>query len=308
MKEAAASATRPSPSQPDGAYPKDRGRLGIIGGSGLYRMAALADAVWTPVDTAWGRPSDDILVGTLAGREIAFLPRHGRGHVLAPGEIPARANIAALRALGCDDVIAISAVGSFREELPPGAFVIVDQYVDRTIRDGRSYFGDGVVAHVAFADPACWRLAGQVAAALAALGLPHQRGGTMLVMEGPQFSTRAESRMHRAQGMDVVGMTGLPEARLAREAELCYVNVAMVTDFDAWHEGAVDVAQVIRVLGENAANAQALVAQVAAAGLPAMECPAGCRHVLDNAVITARDAWPDGTRARLATLAPRIFA
>nr|WP_037497245.1 S-methyl-5'-thioadenosine phosphorylase [Sphingomonas sp. KC8] len=280
----------------------------MIGGSGLYRMAALADAVWTPVDTPWGQPSDDILVGTLAGREIAFLPRHGRGHVLAPGEIPARANIAALKALGCDDIIAISAVGSFREELPAGAFVIVDQYVDRTIRDGRSYFGDGVVAHVAFADPACSRLAGQVAAALGALGLPHQMGGTMLVMEGPQFSTRAESRMHRAQGMDVVGMTGLPEARLAREAELCYVNVAMVTDFDAWHEGAVDVAEVIRVLGENAANAQALVAAVARGSVPAIECPAGCRRALDTAIITAREAWPDGTQARLATLAPRIFA
>lgn len=271
-------------------------------------MAALADAVWTPVDTAWGRPSDDVLVGTLAGREIAFLPRHGRSHVLAPDEIPARANIAALKALGCDEVIAISAVGSFREDLSPGTFVIVDQYVDRTIRGGRSYFGDGVVAHVAFADPACSRLARQVAAALTALGLPYQQGGTMLVMEGPQFSTRAESRMHRVQGMDVVGMTGLPEARLAREAELCYVNVAMVTDFDAWHEGAVDVAEVIHVLGKNAANAQALVAEIAGSGAIAVECPAGCRHALDNAVITTRAAWPDVTLSRLATLVPRIFA
>ena len=291
----------------DGSRPPGGGRLGIIGGSGLYRMAALADAVWTPVETPWGAPSDDILIGTLAGREIAFLPRHGRGHRLAPEEIPARANIAALKALGCADVLAVSAVGSFREELPPGCFVIVDQYVDRTMRDGRSFFGEGVVAHAGFADPACKRLAGEVAAALGALGLPHRDHGTMLVMEGPQFSTRAESRLHRAQGMDVVGMTGLPEARLAREAELCYVNVAMVTDFDAWHEGAVDVAEVVRVLGENAANAQALVAQVARATVAAADCPAGCRHALDTAIITAREAWPDVTRARLAKLCPRIF-
>lgn len=271
-------------------------------------MAALADAVWTPVETPWGKPSDEILVGTLGGREIAFLPRHGRGHVLAPDEIPARANIAALKALGCSEVIAVSAVGSYREELPPGTFVIVDQYVDRTIRAGRSFFGEGVVAHVAFADPACGRLASRVAEALTTLGLPHRVGGTMLVMEGPQFSTRAESRLYRAQAMDVVGMTGLPEARLAREAELCYVNIAMVTDFDAWHKGAVDVAEVIRVLGQNAANAQALVAEVAAGGAAPETCPKGCNHALDAAIITARDAWPDAARERLATLAPRIFA
>ncbi|SNS25595.1 methylthioadenosine phosphorylase [Sphingomonas laterariae] len=271
-------------------------------------MAALADAVWTPVETAWGRPSDDVLLGSIAGREVAFLPRHGRGHGLAPDEIPARANIAALKALGCRDVMAVSAVGSFREHLAPGTFVVVDQYVDRTIRGGRSYFGDGVVAHVAFADPSCRCLADRVEAALVALGLPHQRGGTMLVMEGPQFSTRAESRLHRAQGLDVVGMTGLPEARLAREAELCYVNLAMVTDFDAWHEGAVDVAEIVRVLGQNAANAQALVAELAKSAAPAGACPMGCHAALDNAIITPRDKWPDATRARLATLASRIFA
>lgn len=301
------SSDRSPASSRDGSRPHGGGRLGIIGGSGLYRMAALADAVWTPVETPWGRPSDDVLIGTLAGREIAFLPRHGRGHRLAPEEIPARANIAALKALGCTDILAVSAVGSYREELPPGCFVIVDQYVDRTTRGGRSYFGEGVVAHAGFADPVCSRLAGEVAAALAALGLPHRTHGTMLVMEGPQFSTRAESRLHRAQGMDVVGMTGLPEARLAREAELCYVNVAMVTDFDAWHEGAVDVAEVVRVLGENAANAQALVAQVAGVPAAVADCPAGCHHALDNSVITAREAWPEDTRARLATLCPRLF-
>lgn len=308
MSALAASIDRSPAETPDGSRPSGGGRLGIIGGSGLYRMAGLADGVWTPAKTAWGKPSDDILLGRLGQREIAFLPRHGRGHVLAPDEIPARANIAALKSLGCTEILAVSAVGSFREGMPPGSFVIVDQYVDRTIRGGRSYFGVGIVAHAGLADPSCSRLAAGVAAALSRLGLPHATRGTMLVMEGPQFSTRAESRLHRAQGMDVVGMTGLPEARLAREAELCYVNVAMVTDFDAWHEGAVDVAEVIRVLGENAANAQALVAEVARIGPAVADCPAGCRHALDTAVITARDAWPEPVRARLATLCPRIFA
>lgn len=308
MSGAAVSSDRSPAAFPGGSRPVGGGRLGIIGGSGLYRMAALADGVWTPVETAWGRPSDEILLGTLAGREIAFLPRHGRGHVLAPEEIPARANIAALKAVGCSEVLAVSAVGSFRHELPPGSFVVVDQYVDHTTRSGRTYFGDGIVAHVAFADPTCHRLTEAVASSLAALGLPHRIHGTMLVMEGPQFSTRAESRLHRAQGMDVVGMTGLPEARLAREAELCYVNVAMVTDFDAWHEGAVDVAEVVRVLGENADKAQALVAEMARTAAPAADCPAGCHHALDTAVVTAREAWPEDTRARLATLCPRIFA
>lgn len=306
--KAASNIDRSAAELPDGSRPTGGGRLAIIGGSGLYRMAALADGVWTAVDTPWGKPSDEILLGTLGGRDVAFLPRHGKGHGLAPGEIPARANIAALKALGCSEILAVSAVGSFREDLPPGSFVIVDQYVDRTIRAGRSFFGEGIVAHAGFADPACRRLAGQAASALRALDLHHAEGGTMLVMEGPQFSTRAESGLHRAQGMDVVGMTGLPEARLAREAELCYVNVAMVTDFDAWHDGAVDVAEVVRVLAENARNAQALVAEIARLQDGTDDCPAGCRHALDVAVITAREFWPDGTRARLATLCPRIFA
>ncbi len=285
------------------------GRLGLIGGSGLYRMAALAGGEWVTVDTTWGAPSDAMLLGSIAGRDVAFLPRHGRGHVLAPDEVNYRANIAALKAVGCDEILAISAVGSFRDDLPPGTFVMVDQFVDRTLRGGRSFFGEGIVGHVGFGQPTCGRLAGPVAEALAALGLPHRRSGTMVVIEGPQFSTRAESLMHRAAGLDVVGMTGLPEARLAREAELCYQSVAMVTDFDAWADVHVDVAEVVRVLGDNAANAQALVAEVARRTAPREgACPSGCDRVLDTAVITARDAWPAATAARLATLAPRVFA
>ncbi|WP_231639388.1 S-methyl-5'-thioadenosine phosphorylase [Sphingomonas profundi] len=297
-------------SQADGtAGGRPAARLGLIGGSGLYRMAALADGVWTEFDTPWGRPSDALLLGTIAGREVAFLPRHGRGHRIAPDEINARANIAALKAAGCAEILAVSAVGSYRAELPPGTFVMVDQFVDRTIRGGRSYFGEGIVGHVGFGNPTCGRLAETVAAALSALGLPHATHGTMLVMEGPQFSTRAESLGYKAQGLDVVGMTGLPEARLAREAELCYQNVAMVTDLDAWSDTHVDVSEVIAVLGRNAENAQALVHEVARRGVaPPERCPAGCTHALDTAVITPREAWPEATARRLACIAPRVFA
>lgn len=283
-------------------------RLGLIGGSGIYKMAALADGQWISVDTPWGKPSDDLLIGEIAGRDVAFLPRHGRGHRLGPADINARANIAALKAAGCSEILAVSAVGSYREELTPGTFVVVDQYIDRTVRPERSFFGAGVVGHVAFGHPSCRRLGGHVGDALAAIGLPHARTGTMLVMEGPQFSTRAESLLYRAQGLDVVGMTGLPEARLAREAELCYVNVAMVTDFDAWADAHVEVAEVIKVLTANAANAEALVGEAAGRLEHLREpCPEGCNHALDNAVMTARDLWPAGVQARLASLCPRIF-
>ena len=283
-------------------------RLGLIGGSGLYRMPALADGDWIDVDTPWGKPSDALLLGTIGGRDVAFLPRHGRGHRLAPDEINYRANIAALKSAGCSEVLALSAVGGFRDDLPPGSFVLVDQYVDRTIRGGRSFFGDGIVAHVGFGHPTCARLGQSVAEGLGALGLPHRIGGTMLVIEGPQFSTRAESRAHRAAGLDVVGMTGLPEARLAREAELCYASVAMVTDLDAWADTHVDVAEIVRIVGENAGRAQALVVDVAGRHPAAtIACPHGCGHALDTAIITARDHWPEPTRRRLATIAPRIF-
>jgi len=283
-------------------------RLGLIGGSGLYKMPALADGDWISVETPWGTPSDQLLIGVIEGREVAFLPRHGRGHRIAPDEINYRANIAALKAAGCTEILAISAVGSFREELPPGMFVAVDQYVDRTVRGGRSFFGSGIVGHVAFGQPACGRLRALVGTALSDLALPHRIGGTMVVTEGPQFATRAESALHRASGFDVVGMTGLPEARLAREAELCYQCVAMVTDFDAWADHDVDVGEIVRVMNANVANAQALVAKVARLSSTSGSCNEGCRTALEGSVMTARDAWPEATRRRLATLAPRIFA
>lgn len=282
-------------------------RLGLIGGSGLYRMPALADGQWIDVDTAWGKPSDALLLGTIAGRDVAFLPRHGRGHRIGPDEINYRANIAALKAAGCTEIVAVSAAGGFHADVPPGTFVLVDQYIDRTIRGGRSFFGGGIVAHVAFGRPVCARLGGIVERALAGEGGAHQIGGTMLVMEGPQFSTRAESLLHKSWGCDVVGMTGLPEARLAREAELCYASLAMVTDDDAWSDHHVDVAAVIATMNANVARAQALVVAVAG-GLPhAGACGEGCNHALDGAVITAREAWPADTRRRLATLSPRLF-
>ncbi|MBD3759185.1 S-methyl-5'-thioadenosine phosphorylase [Rhizorhabdus sp.] len=282
-------------------------RLGLIGGSGLYRMPALADGQWIELDTPWGRPSDALLLGHIAGREVAFLPRHGRGHRIAPHEINYRANIAALKAAGCTEVLAISAAGGFHEDVPPGTFVLVDQYIDRTVRGGRSFFGDGIVAHVAFAHPVCSRLGTLVAGALAEEGGAHRIGGTMLVIEGTQFSTRAESLLHKGWGCDIVGMTGLPEARLAREAELCYASVAMVTDNDAWSDQEVDVGTVIATMDANVARAQALVGAVAAAHSGGGDCAVGCNHALEGAIITARDAWPAETRRRLATLSPRLF-
>ncbi|MBP8235153.1 MAG: S-methyl-5'-thioadenosine phosphorylase [Rhizorhabdus sp.] len=286
---------------------RGQGRLGLIGGSGLYRMPGLSDGEWIEVETPWGAPSDALLMGELAGREVAFLPRHGRGHRLAPGEVNYRANIAALKAAGCSEILAVSAVGGFHEAVPPGSFVLVDQYVDRTVRGGRSFFGEGIVAHVAFARPTCGRLGATVAEALAVQGRAHRIGGTMLVIEGPQFSTRAESLLHRQWGCDVVGMTGLPEARLAREAELCYASVAMVTDFDAWSDSEVDVVGVLSTMNANVVRAQSLVEAVAARAGGGRGCPQGCDHALDGAVITARDCWPTETRAKLAALAPRLF-
>jgi 5'-methylthioadenosine phosphorylase len=284
-----------------------RDRLGLIGGSGLYRMPALADGEWIRVETPWGEPSDSLLIGTIGAREVAFLPRHGRGHRVAPHEVNYRANIAALKAAGCTEVLAVSAVGGFDEALPPGSFVLVDQYIDRTMRGGRSFFGEGIVGHVGFGRPTCARLGQAVAQALAADGGPHRIGGTMLVIEGPQFSTRAESLLHKAWGCDVVGMTGLPEARLAREGELCYASVAMVTDHDAWSAHEVEVGAVIATMEANVARAQALVTAVAAMAEGGRGCPQGCDHALDSAVITARDAWPAAARRKLAVLAPRLF-
>lgn len=270
-------------------------------------MPALSDGEWIAVDTAWGAPSDSLLLGAIGERDVAFLPRHGRGHRLAPDEINYRANIAALKAAGCTEILALSAVGGFHEGVPPGSFVLVDQYIDRTIRGGRSFFGDGIAAHAAFGHPTCARLGAVVARALAGEDGLHRIGGTMLVIEGPQFSTRAESLLHKSWGCDVVGMTGLPEARLAREAELCYASVAMVTDDDAWSDSHVEVASVIAVMEANVARAQALVEAVASGTGGGAHCPQGCDHALEGAVITAPSAWPAATRRRLASLLPRLF-
>lgn len=286
-------------------------RLGIIGGSGLYQMAAVEDAELVHVDTPWGQPSDSLLLGRIGDMPVAFLPRHGRGHRLTPSELNYRANIAALKKVGCTDVLSISACGSFREELPPGTFVLVDQYVDRTRGRANSFFGDGIVAHVSLAQPACGSLSGIAAEALEALGLAHRRGGSYLVMEGPQFSSRAESLLYRAGGLDVIGMTAMPEAALAREAELCYQTVAMVTDFDAWHADheAVDVAQVLDVIHRNVANAKALVVEVAKRlASRSNGCAHGCGHALDHAIITDKSVWPADTVNKLSLIAGRVLS
>ena len=236
--------------------------IGIIGGSGVYQIAGLEGASWVAVKTPWGKPSDEILVGRLAGVPMAFLPRHGRGHVHSPTSVPYRANIDAMKRLGVTDLVALSACGSLREDMAPGDFVLVDQFIDRTFAREKSFFGPGCVAHVSLAHPTCARLS--AACAAAAEGVRVHRGGTYLAMEGPQFSTLAESRLYRSWGCDVIGMTGMPEAKLAREAELCYASVAMVTDYDCWHEahGAVSVAEVVATMGANSAHARGLVARL----------------------------------------------
>ena len=238
--------------------------IGIIGGSGLYDVDGLQDKVWRRVATPWGDPSDELLEGHLDGVRCVFLPRHGRGHKLSPSHLNYRANIDALKRVGCTDVISLSAVGSLREDLPPGHFVVVDQFIDRSFAREKSFFGEGCVAHVSMGHPVCARLGDALEGACRALGLPVTRGGTYLVMEGPQFSTRAESELYRSWGCSVIGMTNMPEAKLAREAELCYATVAMVTDYDCWHpdHDHVSVEMIIKVLHGNADNARYLVRQV----------------------------------------------
>jgi len=285
--------------------------IGVIGGSGLYNIDGLDGARWSPVETPWGAPSDEILTGRLHGTPMAFLPRHGRGHVHSPSSIPYRANIDALKRLGVTDVISVSACGSFRAEMAPGDFVIVDQIIDRTFARTNSYFGHGCVAHVGLANPTCVRLGGICATAAREAGAHVHGSGTYLAMEGPQFSTLAESRMYRGYwGADVIGMTAMPEARLAREAELCYATVAMVTDYDSWHpdHGAVDVAQVIATLGANTEKARTLVDGLS--GLLTGDrtaCPHACDRALDNAVLTAPSARDPALVARLNAVAGRVL-
>ena len=284
-------------------------RLGIIGGSGLYDIPGLQEAEWRDVASPWGAPSDAVLTGVLHGTPLAFLPRHGRGHVHSPTEVPYRANIDALKRLGCTNVVSISACGSFRDEMAPGDFVIVDQFIDRTFAREKSFFGTGCVAHVSLAHPTCARLSAACAEAARSVGINVHHGGTYLAMEGPQFSSQAESRMYRAWGCDVIGMTNMPEAKLAREAELCYASIAMVTDYDAWHpdHGAVDVAQVIATLQGNGTKARDMVAALAQAGTRAPACPGGCDRALDHAIMTAPDRRDPALVAKLDAVAGRVL-
>ena len=286
--------------------------VGVIGGSGLYDIDGLEGREWRRVGTPWGDPSDELMFGTLGGVQCVFLPRHGRGHVVSPTDLNYRANIAALKISGCTDVISLSAVGSLKEELPPGHFVVVDQFIDRSFAREKSFFGAGCVAHVSVADPVCPRLGGLLFESASLLGFPVTRGGTYLVMEGPQFSSRAESELYRSWGCSVIGMTNMPEAKLAREAELCYATVAMVTDYDCWRAGhdAVTVDQVIEVMHANAGKARALVNAVVpriAASMRAA-CRAGCDRALDHAIITDPEKRDPALTAQLHTIAARVLA
>ena len=285
--------------------------IGIIGGSGIYEIAGLQDARWQDVTSPWGTPSDQILSGRLDGVAMAFLPRHGRGHVHSPTSVPYRANIDALKRLGVTDIISVSAVGSFREAMAPGDFVIVDQFIDRTFAREKSFFGTGCVAHVSVAHPTCPRLSDAWETAARAEGIRVHRGGTYLAMEGPQFSTLAESKMYReAWGADVIGMTNMPEAKLAREAEICYASVAMVTDYDSWHpdHGEVDVSQIIATLMGNADRARGMVARLPALlGGTRAPCPHGCDRALDNAILTAPDRRDPGLLTKLDAVAGRVL-
>jgi 5'-methylthioadenosine phosphorylase len=284
--------------------------LGIIGGSGIYDIEWLENPRWESVVGPFGNPSDDLLTGELDGMRLVFLPRHGRGHRIPPSEVNFRANIDALKRAGVTDVLALSAVGSLRENLSPGTFVVVDQFIDRTFARAKSFFGTGLVAHVPMAEPVCARLGDVAFDAAREAGAPCVRGGTYVVMEGPQFSTRAESELYRQWGAAVIGMTNMPEAKLAREAELCYATVAMVTDWDCWHasHGAVTVEQVIAVMGKNVVTARELV-RLAAPRLrrrPAA-CPHGCDRVLDGAVMTAPAMRDPALAEKLSAVAGRVL-
>ena len=284
--------------------------LGIIGGSGVYNIEGLKNTRWVNVESPFGKPSDEVLIGELAGQSIAFLPRHGRGHRIPPSGINFRANIDALKRLGVTNIVSVSAVGSLREHLTPGMFVIVDQFIDRTFAREKSFFGNGLVAHVSMAHPVCHRLGDHLHAAAQQINTPVLRGCTYLVMEGPQFSSLAESELYRSWGCDVIGMTNMPEAKLAREAEICYATVAMVTDYDCWHPNHDDVTvdAIVKVLLENADKARALVKDVAPrvhGDISAGGC--SCRSALQYAIITAPEARDAAMKEKLSAVAGRIL-
>jgi len=284
--------------------------IGIIGGSGLYSIDGLVNTRWETVTSPFGQPSDQLLMGELNGQKLVFLPRHGRGHKIPPTEVNYRANIDALKRAGVTEILSVSAVGSLKALLPPGTFVIVDQFIDRTFAREKSFFGTGLVAHVGMGNPVCGRLGDRLEDAASGLGLAMQRGGTYLVMEGPQFSTQAESNLYRSWDCDVIGMTNMPEAKLAREAEICYATVAMVTDYDCWHpdHDHVTVDSIIATLHANADNARALIKAVT----PLLakdhgDCSKGCNHALETALITAPEARDPAMIAKLDAVAGRVL-
>ena len=284
--------------------------LGIMGGSGLYAIEGLEQRREERISSPWGEPSDALTLGVISGVDVAFLARHGGGHTLSPSAINYRANIDVMKRAGVTDIISISACGSLKEELPPGMFVLVDQFIDRTFAREKSFFGTGCVGHVSFSHPISPLLQDSVAAALAAEHLPFSKGGTYVVMEGPQFSTLAESQLYRSWGASVIGMTNMPEAKLAREAEICYCTVAMVTDYDSWHEehGTVDVAKVVEVLKANSGNAKKLVLRLAK-DFPREHppCPIGSDRALEYAIMTAKDYRDPNVLKKLDAVAGRVL-
>ncbi|MBM3564820.1 MAG: S-methyl-5'-thioadenosine phosphorylase [Alphaproteobacteria bacterium] len=294
------------PGTPPGTPPV----IAIIGGSGVYDIAGLKNAKWRTVSSPFGRPSDQLLFGELDGQKMVFLPRHGRGHVVPPSALNFRANIDVLKRAGATEIVSVSACGSLREELSPGTFVIVDQFVDRTFAREKSFFGPGLVAHVGLGHPICGRLGDHLAAAAVEAGISVKRGGTYLVMEGPQFSTQAESNLYRAWGCDVIGMTNMPEAKLAREAEMCYATVAMVTDYDCWHpdHDHVTVDAVIKVLLANADKARELVRRVVPRlGARRGACEKGCHTALEYAIITHPAKRNPAMAKKLSAVAGRVL-
>ncbi len=285
--------------------------IGVIGGSGVYDIDGIEKTEWRRIESPFGEASDALLFGELDGQPLIFLPRHGRGHPIPPSELNFRANIDVMKRAGVTEILSMSAVGSLAEDLPPGTFVIVDQFIDRTFARRKSFFGSGMVAHVSMADPVCARLGDDLEAAARELGLPARRNGTYVVMEGPQFSTKAESALYRSWGCDVIGMTNMPEAKLAREAEICYATVAMVTDYDCWHPDHDDVTvdQIVATLTANADKARALISQVVPRlARRAATCHAGCQTALDTALITQPGARDAALLARLDAVAGRVLA
>jgi 5'-methylthioadenosine phosphorylase len=278
--------------------------LGIIGGSGLYDLPGLTGVRRESLDTPFGKPSDDYVLGSLGEQELVFLPRHGVGHRLSPSEINYRANVHGMKQLGVTRLVSVSAVGSMREEIAPGHLVLPRQFIDRTVERKRTFFGDGVVAHVAFADPVCPQLHDFLKAACFAAGASVHPGGTYLCIDGPQFSTRAESELYRSWKVDVIGMTGLPEAKLAREAELCFATIALATDYDCWHDSheSVTVAQVVETMHRNVAKAREVIRAAAIAMGRIAERQCGCSQALDHAVMTAPAQIPPAARERLSLL------